>query len=95
MNRSADEDLRKLLKKAAAEGDPAARGALLFTCNGRGTRLFSTSDHDAGCVRERWGKFRWRDFLPRVKLGRWRGRISYTGLRRAWQCLRAKSEAAK
>lgn len=92
---SADEDLRKLLKKAAAEGDPAVRGAPLFTCNGRGTRLFSTSDHDAGCVAKCWGKFRWRDFLPRVKLGRWRGRISYTDLRRAWQCLRAKSEAAK
>jgi small ligand-binding sensory domain FIST len=25
-------------------------GALLFTCNGRGTRLFGVPDHDAGIV---------------------------------------------
>ena len=44
---SADEDLRQLLD------DRAADGVLLFTCNGRGTRLFATPDHDAGVVTER------------------------------------------
>jgi small ligand-binding sensory domain FIST len=41
---TADEDLRTLLagKRAA--------GALVFTCNGRGSRLFGTADHDAGIV---------------------------------------------
>ena len=38
---SADEDLRALL--AGASG----AGALVFTCNGRGTRLFGEPDHDA------------------------------------------------
>jgi small ligand-binding sensory domain FIST len=29
-----------------------ADGALLFTCNGRGSRLFTTPNHDAGVVDE-------------------------------------------
>ena len=41
---SADEDLRDLLTSAEADA------ALLFTCNGRGQRLFGDADHDAGVV---------------------------------------------
>jgi len=41
---SADEDLRGLL------ADRQADGALLFTCNGRGTRLFGAPHHDADVV---------------------------------------------
>jgi small ligand-binding sensory domain FIST len=48
---TADEDLRTLLEK---EAEPAA-GALLFTCNGRGSRLFSVPDHDASLVSEKLG----------------------------------------
>jgi small ligand-binding sensory domain FIST len=43
---TADEDLRSLLAGECAEG------ALLFTCNGRGTRLFGVADHDAEVVSE-------------------------------------------
>jgi small ligand-binding sensory domain FIST len=44
---SADEDLQRALEQeAAALGRPPA-GALLFTCNGRGSQLFSEPDHDA------------------------------------------------
>lgn len=43
---SADEDLRELL--AGRE----AAGALLFTCNGRGTHLFGRPDHDAELLAE-------------------------------------------
>jgi small ligand-binding sensory domain FIST len=46
---SADEDLRALL--AGVRGD----AALLFTCNGRGRRLFSEPNHDAGVVEELLG----------------------------------------
>lgn len=42
---SADEDLRALM---ADRGEAAA--ALLFTCNGRGRRLFGQPDHDARVV---------------------------------------------
>jgi small ligand-binding sensory domain FIST len=49
---TADEDLRALLEREAAE---PADGALLFTCNGRGSRLFSVADHDASLVSEELG----------------------------------------
>ncbi len=43
---SADEDLRELLD------DVHGAGALVFTCNGRGERLFGVEDHDASVVAE-------------------------------------------
>jgi small ligand-binding sensory domain FIST len=49
--RSADEDLRELLA-GFAEGEPRPNAALLFTCNGRGRRLFGKPNHDASVVRE-------------------------------------------
>ncbi|MDQ3891108.1 MAG: FIST C-terminal domain-containing protein [Actinomycetota bacterium] len=47
--RSADEDLRSALASLAGE---RAAGALLFTCNGRGTNMFAEPDHDARLVTE-------------------------------------------
>ena len=43
---SADEDLRQLMTGQTADG------ALLFTCNGRGSHLFGEPDHDARLVSE-------------------------------------------
>jgi small ligand-binding sensory domain FIST len=52
---SADEDLAAALTRGMAElGGPPA-GALLFTCNGRGSHMFPTPDHDARLVQERTG----------------------------------------
>ncbi len=48
---TADEDLRLLLDAQELKGP--ALGALLFTCNGRGKRLFDQPNHDAGVLRER------------------------------------------
>jgi len=48
--RTADEDLR-----VALDGHGAAGGGLLFTCNGRGRRLFGQPDHDAEVFDERVG----------------------------------------
>jgi small ligand-binding sensory domain FIST len=45
---SADEDLNETLQGAVA--DRRAAGALLFTCNGRGTSMFPEPDHDARTV---------------------------------------------
>jgi small ligand-binding sensory domain FIST len=45
---TADEDLRRTLEEGLG-GHPVS-GALLFTCNGRGSRLFSQPDHDAGLL---------------------------------------------
>jgi small ligand-binding sensory domain FIST len=53
---SADEDLRATLASAQrALAGRAACGGLLFTCNGRGSRLFGVADHDAGLVAEELG----------------------------------------
>ena len=45
---SADADLRQALADVPGWGRPA--GALLFTCNGRGTNMFPEPDHDACAV---------------------------------------------
>ena len=47
---AADEDLRYLL--AGVSGT----GALMFTCNGRGTQLFDSPDHDAAVIAELLGE---------------------------------------
>jgi small ligand-binding sensory domain FIST len=49
---SADEDLREALSRKRKEltGPPA--GALLFTCNGRGSHMFGRPDHDAEALAE-------------------------------------------
>lgn len=45
---TADEDLRLLLERVGHAGVP--KGALLFSCNGRGTNLFSFPGHDVKAV---------------------------------------------
>ncbi len=47
---SADEDLRLLLE-AHASG-PGAAGGLLFSCNGRGVRMFKQPCHDVAAIRK-------------------------------------------
>jgi len=47
---TADADLRQLLAAARQQADGKVRGALLFTCNGRGTRMFPKPHHDAVAV---------------------------------------------
>jgi small ligand-binding sensory domain FIST len=48
---TAAEDLSLLLEGQAASNLPAA-GALLFSCNGRGTRMFEQPCHDVGAARK-------------------------------------------
>ena len=65
---TADEDLRELLSQAAATAPPPA-GALLFTCNGRGMRLFPAPDHDAGCLQSTWANLPMAGFFAQGELG--------------------------
>jgi small ligand-binding sensory domain FIST len=46
---TADEDLRVLLESQVGRDAPA--GGLLFSCNGRGTKLFPAADHDIKLAR--------------------------------------------
>ncbi len=50
---SASADLRSMLGEAAAQGAPEA--ALLFSCNGRGTRMFPEPHHDARSIQSVFG----------------------------------------
>ncbi|MEK6326518.1 MAG: FIST N-terminal domain-containing protein [Actinomycetota bacterium] len=53
---SADEDLRAALgTQAEALGSAQAAGALLFTCNGRGSHMFEIPDHDARALEDALG----------------------------------------
>jgi small ligand-binding sensory domain FIST len=50
---AADSDLRGMLEGHLADNGPeSTTGALLFTCNGRGSNLFGTPDHDVSALRE-------------------------------------------
>ena len=52
---AADEDLVQLLTQDQAANPNPPQAALLFSCNGRGTRLFPEPNHDAGAIREHAG----------------------------------------
>ena len=49
---SAGEDLSTLMKSRAGGADASSVGALLFSCNGRGSRMFETKNHDIGCIQD-------------------------------------------
>ncbi len=54
---------------AAALGGRRAAGALLFTCTGRGSRLFAEPDHDAGLVAKTLGEIPLAGFFCDGELG--------------------------
>jgi small ligand-binding sensory domain FIST len=68
--RSADEELRRML--GLVDARPA--GALLFTCNGRGSRMFGEPDHDAHVVQQHLGGVPLAGFFCAGELGPVRGR---------------------
>jgi small ligand-binding sensory domain FIST len=60
---TADEDLRAMLRSRSAEA------ALLFTCNGRGTRLFGSAHHDASVIEQEIGPVPMAGFAAAGELG--------------------------
>lgn len=66
---TADEDLNQLVCAASDESRGAAAGALLFTCNGRGTRLFGRPHHDAGVICQHLGDLPAAGFFAQGELG--------------------------
>jgi small ligand-binding sensory domain FIST len=65
---AADEELNELLKSAVAAG-AEPQGALLFTCNGRGSRLFSEPNHDAGVLAKQLGAIPTAGFFAAGEIG--------------------------
>ncbi len=67
---TADEDLRGLLENERKESpDARVRGALLFTCNGRGTRLFPEPNHDVNSLHEILGPIPVAGFFAMGEVG--------------------------
>jgi len=63
---TAHDDLSELLHQEV-HCPPA--GCLVFTCNGRGTRLFSSPSHDAICLQEAFGSVPSAGFFAQGELG--------------------------
>jgi small ligand-binding sensory domain FIST len=68
-SKSADEDLRHLLDAYQQTKTGGVAGALLFTCNGRGTRMFEEPDHDAKVLQEVLGKVPVAGFFAQGEIG--------------------------
>jgi small ligand-binding sensory domain FIST len=66
---TADEDLHALLQLDLSAHDKKPGAALLFSCNGRGTRLFSLPDHDASVIRTEAGPVPLAGFFAQGELG--------------------------
>jgi small ligand-binding sensory domain FIST len=66
---SADEDLRALLQMDLSAHEHRPAGALVFSCNGRGTRLFPSPDHDASAIRQEAGAIPLAGFFAQGELG--------------------------
>jgi small ligand-binding sensory domain FIST len=66
---TADEDLHELLQIDVSAHEKRPAGALLFSCNGRGTRLFPQPHHDARAVRAEVGAIPLTGFFAQGELG--------------------------
>ncbi|MEM7147481.1 MAG: FIST C-terminal domain-containing protein [Verrucomicrobiota bacterium] len=65
---TADEDLRRACEEAqAAHGEPF--GLLLFSCTGRGVRMFGVPNHDAGVMEDVFGKVSLAGFFCNGEIG--------------------------
>lgn len=74
---SADEELRRLVTGLPSGTAPDA--ALLFTCTGRGSRMFAQPDHDAALVHEALGSVPLAGFFAAGEVGPVGGRSHLHG----------------
>jgi small ligand-binding sensory domain FIST len=66
---AADAELKQLLAAVKKENASSPLGSLLFTCNGRGTRMFSERHHDASAVAAAFGPIPLAGFFAQGELG--------------------------
>jgi small ligand-binding sensory domain FIST len=66
---TADEDLRALLQRGVQGGAGKLAGGLVFSCNGRGSRLFNEPNHDAQAIRAAAGPIPLAGFFAQGELG--------------------------
>lgn len=66
---AADEDLIQLLEREKSSQAKSPAAGLLFSCNGRGTRMFSEPNHDAGVVQRLIGPLPLAGIFAQGELG--------------------------
>jgi small ligand-binding sensory domain FIST len=66
---TADEDLQSLLEADRSANASPPQAALLFSCNGRGTRLFANAHHDATAVQKIAGPLPLAGFFAQGEMG--------------------------
>ncbi len=66
---AADEELVQLLEQDRRANPNSPQAALLFSCNGRGTRLFPEPNHDAGTIQEKVGPIPLAGFFAQGEFG--------------------------
>lgn len=66
---SADAELKQMLAAVKKNPDAAPAGGLLFTCNGRGTRMFKEASHDAGAIAKTLGEIPLAGFFAQGEIG--------------------------
>ncbi len=66
---TADEDLEAMLAAAGNDANGRTLAALLFTCNGRGTRLFEKPNHDASALAHHYAKLPVAGFFAQGEIG--------------------------
>jgi small ligand-binding sensory domain FIST len=75
----ADKDLHLTIERALAQLSGRAIGALLFTCNGRGRRMFGVADHDASAIEDLLGGMPLAGFFAAGEIGPIAGRNALHG----------------
>jgi small ligand-binding sensory domain FIST len=75
----ADKDLRLVVERVRAQLPGRPAGALLFTCNGRGRRMFGVADHDASTIEEMLGGIPLAGFFAAGEIGPVAGRNALHG----------------
>lgn len=75
----ADKDLRVTVERAGAQLPGRPVGALLFTCNGRGRRMFGVADHDASTIEDLLGGIPLAGFFAAGEIGPIAGRNALHG----------------
>jgi len=68
-HQTADDEMRQLLAAVRQRSGPAPQAGLLFTCNGRGTRLFPEPHHDAELVHAYLGDIPLAGFFAAGEIG--------------------------
>ncbi len=66
---SAHADLKEMLNQAAGATQKLPQAGLMFSCNGRGTRLFPQEHHDAGLLQQLLGPIPLAGFFAAGEIG--------------------------